>query len=336
MAASFWLMAARRLPDGAGAFWMYAGSAICIVGSAVLPHATWRAAGALAVLMPAMPAVTALLFMATVLAGRKHAMAIDREISAMLDRAGGNGPYAGHGLLLVMPVHNEEHNLPRVLDALGREGVFGIADVLCVVNASSDRSADIARNGGCLAMESGMRIGYGGALLAGYRYACRHKYRYVVQMDADGQHDACNVRAIYDALRKEGGPDMVLGSRYLPGSSAFKVSMAKNTAFWLYRHLIRFFTGRRVSDATTGLQGLSAEAVGYYAAGRFDVRYPDANMLEQMILAGFSMGEIPAVMHSRTYGKSMHSGLCPVFYMLRMPVSMLVVWARHAAGIDAR
>ena len=52
-------------------------------------------------------------------------------------------------------------------------------------------------------------------------------------------------------------------------------------------------------------------------------------MLMQMLLLGFRVREIPAVMHVRTTGASMHSGLKPVLYMFRMTFSILAVWIRE-------
>ena len=48
-------------------------------------------------------------------------------------------------------------------------------------------------------------------------------------------------------------------------------------------------------------------------------------MIILMILAKFRVVEIPAVMHARTEGKSMHSGLKPFWYMLRVMFSILIV-----------
>ena len=85
-------------------------------------------------------------------------------------------------------------------------------------------------------------------------------------------------------------------------------------------------TGRHIADPTTGLQGLSREAFLFYSEyNHFDDKYPDANMLMQMLLLGYCVKEIPAVMHTRDTGKSMHSGLRPAWYMLRMLFSMLAV-----------
>ena len=82
-------------------------------------------------------------------------------------------------------------------------------------------------------------------------------------------------------------------------------------------------------DPTTGLQGLSKRAIAFYGGyNHFDDKYPDANMIMQMILLGYRVVEIPAVMHARTEGVSMHSGLKPILYMLRMMFSIIAVWVR--------
>ena len=82
-------------------------------------------------------------------------------------------------------------------------------------------------------------------------------------------------------------------------------------------------------DPTSGLQGLNRRAFGFYAGyGHFDDKYPDANMIMQMLLLGFRVEEAPSVMHARTEGVSMHSGLKPIKYMFRMMFSIIAVWVR--------
>lgn len=152
-------------------------------------------------------------------------------------------------------------------------------------------------------------------------------------MDADGQHDVCNIPIIYQKLKEkdESGnrPDIVLGSRFLEENSEFLVLPAKRIAYALFRWMIRVGTGRKIADPTTGLQGLSRRAVLFYSKySHFDDKYPDANMIMQMQLLGFRIEEIPAIMHARTTGSSMHSGLKPVIYMFRMFFSILAVLFR--------
>lgn len=233
-------------------------------------------------------------------------------------------------LLIIMPAYNEEENITKVLNQLEVPQIREIADILVMNDASSDATNWIVKERRHFLVTHVFNLGYGSALQLGYKYAIRRKYRYVIQMDADGQHDVCNIPVIYEELKKkcEDGrfPDIVLGSRFMEGSSDFPASGSKKLAYGIFRTLIRMATGRQIADPTTGLQGLSRKAFLYYSRYRhFDDKYPDANMIIQMLLLGFKVEEVPAVMHKRDAGVSMHSGLKPFVYMFRMVLSIFAV-----------
>ncbi len=113
-------------------------------------------------------------------------------------------------LLIVIPVYNEEKNIRRVLEALLRPEIMEIADVLAVDDASRDHSGEIVRKRGCNLITHPRRLGYGRALRSGYQYALQRGYRYVIQMDADGQHDPCNIPVIYRRLKETRGESRIL------------------------------------------------------------------------------------------------------------------------------
>lgn len=236
-------------------------------------------------------------------------------------------------ILIIIPAYNEEKTIGDLLEKLSQPEIAEIADVLVLNDASKDDTAKVVRKYGHEVVSHVFNLGYGSGLQVGYKYACRRGYQYVVQMDADGQHDVSNVLKLYESLKTpdETGtcPDIVLGSRFLPESISFPVSFLKKVAFVLFRGLIKLATGKKIMDPTTGLQGLSRRAFCFYSGyGHFDDRYPDANMIMQMLLLGFHVVEIPAVMHARTEGVSMHSGLKPIIYMFRMMFSIGAVWLR--------
>ncbi len=236
-------------------------------------------------------------------------------------------------VLIIIPAYNEEKTIGKLLEQLKQPEIAQIADVLVLNDASSDNTDRIVKEHGHTVITHVFNLGYGSGLQIGYKYAERNGYHYVIQMDADGQHDVCNISALYSKLitQNEEGKysDIVLGSRFVEGSVSFPVPVLKKLAFVLFRFLIKLGTGRKIMDPTTGLQGLSRRAFSFYAGyGNFDDKYPDANMIMQMLLLGFQIEEIPAVMHARTEGVSMHSGLKPVVYMLRMMFSIIAVWVR--------
>ena len=187
-------------------------------------------------------------------------------------------------VLIIIPAYNEEKTIVPVLEKLEQPEIAQIADVLVMNDASSDATNHVTKKRKHDVVTNVFNLGYGSGLQLGYKYAVRKGYCYVIQMDADGQHDVCNIPKIYETLQTRDAngelPDIVLGSRFMEGSTDFPVS-------------------------------------------------PDANMLMQMLLLGFRVREIPAVMHMRTEGVSMHSGLKPILYMFRMTFSVLAVWIRE-------
>ncbi len=236
-------------------------------------------------------------------------------------------------LLIIIPAYNEEKNIGDTLEGLKAAGIFEWADILVMNDASKDRTEEIVRQHGCQVVTHVYNLGYGSGLQIGYKYAVRKGYEYVIQMDADGQHAVSNVKKIYDRLlAKDGegeGPDIVLGSRFVKGSETYPVSPVKKIAYSFFRLLIRMGTGRKIKDPTTGLQGLSRRAFSYYAGyTHFDDQYPDANMIMQMLLLGYKVEEMPALMFARHEGVSMHHGIKPFIYMFRMIYSIIAVWLR--------
>ena len=236
-----------------------------------------------------------------------------------------------HELLIIIPAHNEEKNLPSVFADMKAQSVFDYSDVLVINDASTDDTARVIEESNATCLNFIYNLGYGNALQAGYKYAMEHGYTYLIQMDADGQHDVSNIPVLYNELRKEPhSPDVVLGSRFLESSGSYSPGIFKAVGFKYFEFITKVMGGGVIKDVTTGLQGLSRRAFTYYAGyDNFDSKFPDANMILQMKLLGFTVVQVPATMHIRTEGKGMHSGFIkPVKYMIRSTIALLTVWIR--------
>ena len=160
-------------------------------------------------------------------------------------------------VLIIIPAYNEEKNINKVLDKLEEPEITEIADILVMNDASSDNTNWIVKQRNHAVVTHIFNLGYGSALQLGYKYAIRRNYKYVIQMDADGQHDVCNILNIYKALKtkyNDSYPDIVLGSRYLKDSSPYKTSFLKELAYSIFRTFIKMSTGKTIMDPTTGLQ----------------------------------------------------------------------------------
>ena len=248
--------------------------------------------------------------------------------------------------LLIMPAYNEEMNIGKVIDDLRNAGIFEQMDLLVINDGSADSTANVVRQYDEVRLINQIyNMGYGAALQTGYKYAVEHDYEYVLQMDSDGQHDVCNLEVLLKRLKGESKaagipadhtdpdrlPDIVVGSRFLEGSSAFAVSGLKKFAIAIFCRAITRLTGYHLTDPTSGLQGMNRRAFSYYAGfSNFDIQYPDLNVLIQMLLLGYHIEEVPAVMHERTAGVSMHSSLLNAGrYMFVMAISTITVYNQY-------
>lgn len=241
-------------------------------------------------------------------------------------------------VLIIIPAYNEEASLGIFLDKLLASEVIDFSDILVINDASRDATAKIARNKNVMVIDHPYNLGYGTALQTGYKYAVWHNYRYVIQIDGDGQHDICNITKIYELLHDTSAndaPDLIIGSRFLEGSQSFHVSFLKKIAISFFRKFIKLTSKQTITDPTSGLQGLTYPIFSYYATyGNFDNNYPDANMIVQMALLGFRMQEFPAVMHEREAGQSMHFGIIkPILYMFIMIFSTLNAYLRNKCNL---
>lgn len=230
--------------------------------------------------------------------------------------------------LIIIPAYNEELTIGNLLNSILEKGYNTFADILVINDKSKDRTKTIVKEYGkdVILITHMFNMGYGAALKTGYVYATKNNYQYVIQLDADGQHEVANIHHLYEKIRRMDAPDIIIGSRFIEGSVTFKISGIKKTAIYFFRFLIKVFTKNNITDPTSGLQALNNNAFSYYADFiNFDLRYPDANMIIKMLLLGYKIEEIPSIMYERTSGESIHSGLKPIVYMLLMMLSTLTV-----------
>jgi glycosyltransferase involved in cell wall biosynthesis len=229
--------------------------------------------------------------------------------------------------LIIIPAYNEQENIGKVL-----QGILALnleADVLVVDDGSLDQTAMIADSYGVRVVSHPYNLGYGAALQTGYKYALGKGYPYVLQFDGDGQHDPVNLPMLMQELNK-GDSDIVIGSRYMEGGTSFKSGVAKKVGVQFFRSLIHTLTGMRISDPTSGLRGVSHNVFGYYAIrDRFPADFPDADILIQQILRKYRIREIPAHMRIREAGVSMHGGIKPLFYMIKISLSIVIVLLQY-------
>ena len=124
-------------------------------------------------------------------------------------------------LLIIIPAFNESGRVGAVVHDVAT--VLPEADVLVVNDGSADDTAAEASRAGAMVLSLPINSGYGAALQTGYKYAVRHEYDTLAQIDADGQHQARYLREMLDALEAN-NCDVVVGSRFLDGDGHYRPS----------------------------------------------------------------------------------------------------------------
>ncbi|MBI5165966.1 MAG: glycosyltransferase, partial [Magnetospirillum sp.] len=212
---------------------------------------------------------------------------------------------AEHPILIMLPSYNEAENIGRLYREIRALGLP--ADILFIDDNSPDgtgRIIDEIRSGdpNVHALHRPGKMGIGSAHYDGIAWAYDHGYRTLVTMDCDFAHSADNIPVFLERGRH---CNIVVGSRFLE---------ARSLAGWnwlrkLLTHLGHFATSR--------LLGLPYDATGAFRVYDLDV-VPRAafdlikskgysfffESLLIMHLNGITVGEVPIVLPTRTYGVS--------------------------------
>ena len=135
--------------------------------------------------------------------------------------------------------------------------------------------------------------GYARALRTGFRHALDHGARWVVQMDADGQHPADAVPGLLRALDTA---DSVIGSRF-HGDAGYHVPLHRRVAIGALAAWASVFAGQRLFDVTSGLRAWRAPALALAFDDPQDIA--DANVLVRAVRRGLRVREVPVAMRAR-------------------------------------
>lgn len=228
--------------------------------------------------------------------------------------------------IIIIPAYNEEKNIAGVIN--GIKNVIHDANILVVNDGGEDRTEEIARELGVRVISLPYNMGYGSALQTGFKFALKKGYEYAVQIDADGQHDPEDIPKLLDEVFKNKA-DVIIGSRFL-NKGNYKAPFTRRVGMLFFAKLTSLIIGKKITDPTSGYQAINKHGLKFYAGEYYPVDFPDADVIIMLHRAGLKIKEIPVTMYQGVRGKSMHSGLKPVYYIFKMFLSIFVTLLRKA------
>ena len=234
--------------------------------------------------------------------------------------------------LIVMPAYNEEDVVADVVTEVF-DKLPGVS-VLVVNDGSRDDTVARARSAGATVLDLPFNLGVGGAMRTGFKYAQQHGFRYVVQVDSDGQHDPAGVPLILDALRTV---DVAIGAR-LAGEGDYQVTGPRRWAMVVLAAVIGRIARTRLTDTTSGFRGAGPRAIGIFAQ-HYPAEYL-GDTVESLVLAaraGCSISQVPVSMRPRAGGTPSHNPVKAAVYLGRAGLALIIALWRPplALGVEA-
>jgi glycosyltransferase involved in cell wall biosynthesis len=238
-------------------------------------------------------------------------------------------------LSLIIPARNEARRIEGTLRAYA-EAFAQDAEVIVVVNGSSDATAAIVRNvavayPNVTVVEILEAVGKGGAVRAGFGIA---RGTYVGFVDADMATAPDDYRRILAAAR---GADGAIGSRWAHGATVYGRSPLRAVASRMFVALVQALFGLPYADTQCGAKVFHRRFLPVYLAASAvsDLAF-DVELLLILDRAGARLVEVPTVWVSQPGSAALGSPLAFLRHAVVMVRSLVRLrWSvRHpvAAG----
>jgi dolichol-phosphate mannosyltransferase len=217
----------------------------------------------------------------------------------------GNYPSIGR-VAIVVPTYNELENLEAV--ALRIREAVPEADLLVVDDNSPDGTGELAdklasTDGHIQVLHRAGKAGLGAAYLAGFQWALDRDYDAVIEMDADGSHQAEDLPRLIGGLDQA---DLVVGSRWVPGGKVINWPRSREVISRGGNIYVRLMLGIKVRDATGGFRAYRSSTLRAIALGEvvsqgycFQI-----DLTLRTLQAGLTVTEIPITFIERARGTS--------------------------------
>jgi dolichol-phosphate mannosyltransferase len=215
--------------------------------------------------------------------------------------------------LVIIPTYNEIENIEGIIRA-----VFSLDKpfhILIVDDNSPDKTAEKVIElqnefyGNLFLAKRAKKAGLGSAYVHGFKWALKHHYDYIFEMDADFSHNPKDLLLLYESC-KNNGADLSIGSRYVTGVNVVNWPLSRVLLSYFASVYVRMITGMKIMDATAGficyrrdvLEKINLNKIKFIGyAFQIEMKY-------RAFALNFNIQEVPVIFTDRTKGQSKMSG----------------------------
>jgi dolichol-phosphate mannosyltransferase len=211
--------------------------------------------------------------------------------------------------IVIIPTYNEIENIESIVRAtLTLHKDF---HVLIIDDNSPDHTAQKVQElqqefqGKLFLEKRAKKAGLGTAYVHGFKWALKHKYQYIFEMDADFSHNPNDLEKLYNACHL-GDADLAIGSRYVTGVNVVNWPLSRVLMSYFASVYVKMITGMKIHDATAGfvcykrivLESINLDKIKFIGyAFQIEMKY-------RTFAKSFQIVEVPIIFTDRTKGQS--------------------------------
>jgi hypothetical protein len=163
---------------------------------------------------------------------------------------------------------------------------------------------------------------------AGFVYAKENGYRWMVQVDGDGQHEPAEIATLQAAMQ-DASVDVVCGSRFLvPGE--YLPPISRRTGIHIFAFVLSRIVRQPITDPTSGFRLYNRRAIELFSSD-YPHDYPEVEAVLLLHNHRLRMVEVPVRMFERGGGRSSISSGKSAYYMVKVLLALFVGLLRRRA-----
>ena len=211
--------------------------------------------------------------------------------------------------IVIIPTYNEKENIGAMI-----EKVFSLPKdfhLLIIDDGSPDGTPQIVKEyqqkfpGKLFIEERKGKQGLGTAYIHGFKWALKHHYEYIFEMDADFSHNPDDLVRLYDAVANGAG-DVAVGSRYVKDGDVVNWPIERKLLSYGASLYVRMVTLIPCKDSTAGficyrrkvLETIDLDGIQFIGyAFQIEMKF---NAWKH----GFTIAEVPIIFKDREQGVS--------------------------------
>jgi len=232
--------------------------------------------------------------------------------------------------LVVVPAYNEAGTVGRVITSVHEHAPA--FDVVVIDDGSTDDTCREATAAGARALRHPFNLGIGGAVQSGFKFALENGYDYMIQVDADGQHDPAEIPRLVRAMEENPSLDVICGSRFLKDLE-YVAPISRRAGIHVFAFILSRIVGQKVTDPTSGFRLYNRRAISLFARD-YPHDYPEVEAVLVLHYHRLRMREIAVRMFQRGGGRSSIRSGKSVYYMIKVLLAIFVGLARAKPVVE--